>query len=204
MSQDNFDDNFQRSDIPSDSIDNQKLNEQTQLSNLPDGNRQLLVSQKELDEIKNLLLRVSQKELDEIKSLFLQESTSIERVERRLTYSGPIPHPDILRGYEEVLSGSADRILKMTEKQLDHRIAIENKLVHGENQSRLLGQIAGFIIAIFGLGGSVFLGYNGKTWESGIMSGGTLAGLVAVFVKGSSDSNQENEKLEPTKKDVES
>lgn len=32
-------------------------------------------------------------------------------------YSGPIPPPNIIKGYEQVLPGSADRILKMAEKQ---------------------------------------------------------------------------------------
>ena len=99
--------------------------------------------------------------------------------------------------------GSADRILKMAEKQQDHRISIENKLVNAENQSRLLGLVAGFLIATVGLGGAVYLGYNGKTWESGIMSGGTLVGLVTVFVKGSGNNNQEKEKIIPSQDDTE-
>jgi uncharacterized membrane protein len=86
-------------------------------------------------------LQVIRKEIDEIKNVVYQEFHSIARVERRLEYSGPLPHPEILDGYEKVLSGSADRILKMAEKQLDHRISNENKLVDAENQSRLLGLI---------------------------------------------------------------
>lgn len=102
------------------------------------------------------------------------------------------------------MPGSADRILKMAEKQQDHRISNENKLVDAENQSRLLGLVAGFLIATFGLAGSVYLGSNGKTWASGILSGGTLAGLVTVFVKGSGDNNQEKEKIVPSQDDIES
>ena len=149
-------------------------------------------------------LEVIRKEIDEIKNIVHQEFHSIERVERRLEYSGPLPHPEILGGYEKVLPGSADRILKMAEKQQDHRISNENKLVDAENQSRLLGLVAGFLIATLGLGGAVYLGYNGKTWESGIMSGGTLVGLVTVFVKGSSNNNQEKEQRVQSKNDVES
>lgn len=149
-------------------------------------------------------LEVIRKEIDEIKNIVYQEFHSIERVERRLEYSGPLPHPEILGGYEKVLPGSADRILKMAEKQLDHRISNENKLVNAENQIRLFGLITGFLIAIFGLGGAVYLGYNGKTLESGIMSGGTLVGLVTVFVKGSNNNNQEKEKIVPNQDDSES
>jgi uncharacterized membrane protein len=149
-------------------------------------------------------LEVIRKEIDEIKNIVYQEFHSIERVERRLEYSGPLPHPEILGGYEKVLPGSADRIFKMAEKQLDHRISNENKLVNAENQIRLFGLITGFLIAIFGLGGAVYLGYNGKTLESGIMSGGTLVGLVTVFVKGSGNNNQEKEKIVQNQDDSES
>ena len=92
----------------------------------------------------------------------------------------------------------------MAEKQQDHRTSIENKLVNAENQSRLLGLVAGFLIATFGLAGSVYLGNNGKTWASGILSGGTLAGLVTVFVKGSGNNNQEKEKIVPSQDDIKS
>ena len=68
------------------------------------------------------------KDVSELKALTYRESASIERIEKRYTqYSGPIPPPEIFRGYEEVLPGSAERILKMTERQLEHRITTENK-----------------------------------------------------------------------------
>jgi uncharacterized membrane protein len=44
-------------------------------------------------------------------------------------YIGPIPPPSIMEGWEKVLPGSADRILKMAEKQSAHRISIEAKVI---------------------------------------------------------------------------
>ncbi|HLS03951.1 MAG TPA: DUF2335 domain-containing protein [Actinomycetales bacterium] len=41
-------------------------------------------------------------------------------------YQGPIPHPEFLGGYENVLPGSADRILRMAEES--QRAAIEAEL----------------------------------------------------------------------------
>jgi len=38
------------------------------------------------------------------------------------TFSGPPPPPAMSRGYEEVLPGSAERILRTAEKEQDHRI----------------------------------------------------------------------------------
>ena len=46
----------------------------------------------------------------------------------RSEFSGPIPPPNIIKGYEEVLPGSADRILAMAEKQSNHRQEMEKGL----------------------------------------------------------------------------
>ena len=136
--------------------------------------------------------------IDEIlKDDTIDQSTKISillrRINKSITFSGPIPHPTILKGYEEVLPGSADRILSMTEKEGEHRRKIETELVKNDNIRSYLGQIAGFTIAIVGLGGSIYLGINDKVWASGIMSAGTLTGLVTVFVKGDKERRIQSE-----------
>ena len=82
----------------------------------------------------------------------------------------------------------------MTEKQLEHRMKIERKLVTTDSILSYLGLGAGFIIAIFGLGGSIYLGINGKNWASGIMTTGTLTGLVTVFVTEDKRRQEKSEK----------
>ena len=136
--------------------------------------------------------------IDEIlKDETIDQSTKISillgRINKSITFSGPIPHPTILKGYEEVLPGSADRILSMTEKEGEHRRKIETELVKNDNIRSYLGQIAGFTIAIVGLGGSIYLGINDKVWASGIMGAGTLTGLVTVFVTGDKERRIQSE-----------
>ena len=41
-------------------------------------------------------------------------------------FSGPLPHPALFGQYNEILPGAAERIFRMTEKQLDHAIELEN------------------------------------------------------------------------------
>jgi len=50
--------------------------------------------------------------------LVRQEQTTV-------AYSGPIPHPNDLARYEEILPGAAERIMKMAELQAEHRRALE-------------------------------------------------------------------------------
>ena len=44
-------------------------------------------------------------------------------------YFSPIPHPDMMEGYQKVLPGSPDRILSMAERQQKHRHNVDKSLV---------------------------------------------------------------------------
>jgi uncharacterized membrane protein len=113
-----------------------------------------------------------------------------------------VPSPRTFQEYEEILPGSMNRILSMAEAQTQHRREIEKRdqehrikieeeetemkkaVTNSDTRRADLGLVTGFIIAIIGLGGSIYLGINDKTWASGLMGVGTLTGLVTVFVKG--------------------
>lgn len=40
-------------------------------------------------------------------------------------YSGPVPPPDVLRGFEQIVPGSAERILTMAEENGKHQREME-------------------------------------------------------------------------------
>lgn len=56
-------------------------------------------------------------------------------------FSGPIPHPDTIRKYEEILPGAADRIISMAERQALHRQEMERKMITAESRDGLLGVV---------------------------------------------------------------
>lgn len=129
----------------------------------------------------------------------IEKEEKVSRLELT-AYSGIIPHPSIIAGYEDILPGSADRILSMAEKEGEHRRSLEKKITEDDGNRAYLGLMAGFLIAVTGLGGSIYLGLKDKIWASGIMSAGTLTSLVTVFVKGKERRRAETEADE---KDVE-
>lgn len=45
----------------------------------------------------------------------------------RSEFSGPLPHPEILAKYEDILPGAATRILEMAEEQANHRRFMKKK-----------------------------------------------------------------------------
>lgn len=52
---------------------------------------------------------------------------AVRRVEvsRLEQFSGPLPPPAVFRQYEQVQPGFAERIMRMTEKELDHQISMD-------------------------------------------------------------------------------
>ena len=109
------------------------------------------------------------------------------------SFSGPLPHPDILRKFNEIVPGSADRIIKMAEEQSSHRKDLERKVIDSNISRSKWGQILGFIIAIAGLAVSCIVAIYGNAIAGGIIGVGTLASLVSVFMYGSRTREGEKE-----------
>ena len=107
-------------------------------------------------------------------------------IEQRIikTHSGPIPCPDDLAQYNNIIPNGAERIMMMAEKQQEHRISIEGKIVNSQQNQSRLGQVFGFVIAIFfGLIAGILI-YNGHDIAGTVIGSVDLVALVAVFVTG--------------------
>jgi uncharacterized membrane protein len=85
-------------------------------------------------------------------------------------YSSPIAPPQIVAAWEQILPGSADRILKLTEKQSTHRQKSETKVIDSNISKEKIGQILAFVFCISVVLCGTFLIYSGKD----------TAGLVAI------------------------
>ncbi len=109
-------------------------------------------------------------------------------------FSGPLPPPEILKKFDEIIHGAAERILKMAEEQSVHRKGLENKVVTSDIARSKWGQILGFIIAITGLIVSGFIAIYGNAIAGGIIGVGTLVSLVSVFMYGSRTRSDERDK----------
>lgn len=83
--------------------------------------------------------------------------------------------------YKNALPDAPERIMAMAEKQTDHRISCENRIIELKGRENLFGQIAGFLIAICCLVVACILGLNGHDWLAGVIPT-SIAGLAAVFV----------------------
>lgn len=53
-------------------------------------------------------------------------------VHQSTSFSGPLPPPEILRRFDEVVPGAAERIIKMAEEQSGHRRELEKKVIESD------------------------------------------------------------------------
>jgi uncharacterized membrane protein len=107
------------------------------------------------------------------------------------TFSGPLPPPEILQRYNEIVPGAADRIIKMAESQHCHRQALEKSVVASNVFSQKLGLGFGFVIAITAIGGGIWLSAIGKSGVGLTAIIGALVALVGVFVYGKVQQSKE-------------
>lgn len=80
-----------------------------------------------------------------------QNKQEIQAAFSHVEYSGPLPPPDSLRGYEEVLPGAAERIFAASEKEQAHRMELESLMVNSEISNSERGMKYGFTLGIGGL-----------------------------------------------------
>ncbi len=106
-------------------------------------------------------------------------------------FNGPLPPPDILAKYNDVLPGAADRIIAMAEKQAEHRQELEKIAVTSRAGDSRLGVVSGLIIGVVALLVGGYVIGKGHTISGILLGGGSIAGLVGVFVYGTRSSSAE-------------
>ncbi len=123
-------------------------------------------------------------------------------------HRGPLPHPDILAGYERACPGAAKQILKWTEEQGQHRREMErvqilagvegNKaLIRVYSRNTFLGMVSSFLLGLTGIVGGIFLVYKGKSLAGFGTFFVCLGSLVGVYVWGRLQSHRESKDQGP-------
>jgi uncharacterized membrane protein len=77
-------------------------------------------------------------------------------------FRGPIPPVEDFEGYERILPGAADRILKMAENQAGHRQSLERRALTGDLVKAMMGTILAYISFAGAMAGAVYLLTNDK------------------------------------------
>ena len=115
-----------------------------------------------------------------------------------ITRTGPLPPAEELLDYDNVVPGSAERLLKMVENQSAHRIAMEQLVIASQQKQSARGQLFGFIIGLAGIAGGMALSFYGHDAVGGVIAGTTVTGLVSVFVIGKNQQRNSLAEKKPT------
>jgi len=111
-------------------------------------------------------------------------------------YAGPLPSPDLLKKFDEIVPGSADRLITQFEEQSKHRRTLEQKVIGNDICLSRIGIIFGFLIGMTAIIGGLLISLQGKELSGGMISGSGIIGLVSVFVYGSRSKRKYLEKRE--------
>lgn len=104
-------------------------------------------------------------------------------------FSGPIAHPKHLREYEQICPGSADRIIKMAEGQLEHAQSIQDKALTGDIADTKAGRWFGFAALMVLIIGAIICGVLGKDTIALALLGTGALGTIGAFIKGRRGAN---------------
>ena len=117
------------------------------------------------------------------------------------SYSGPIPPPELLSRFNELIPNGADRIMRQAENQSAHRINIETVVVTSQQSLSSRGQSFAFIIGMVGL----LLGFiaimSGHEWAGVTISGGAVVSLVYAFITGQNNQKKDLASKRPRAED---
>ena len=99
----------------------------------------------------------------------------------RAEYSGPLPAPHVLAEYGQVMPGLPEKIVRMTEREQEHRhglereeLAILQEAARSEARRLMTGQIGGLCFAAFLIAAGIWFGYHDKFIAMGIVLVPTL------------------------------
>lgn len=154
---------------------------------MPNSNKKTNSNQKQSKDLSETqILEIIEKQPDEVK-----ESITKVLVSESISYEGPVPPPGLLKEFDKVIPNGADRIMSMAEKQLEHRISLESKVVEANNRDSLLGVFFAGMIGLIAISGAIYLLANNKNIQGLGIFIGTLATLIGVYLRSHKNDEQD-------------
>ena len=98
-------------------------------------------------------------------------------------YSGPIPHPSILEGFEKIVPGAAERILRMAEQDSEHQREVEILAITSTVKEIRRGQIFGLIAVLCAFIACIISLHLGSEKTAITIGGTTIVSLAVAFIR---------------------
>lgn len=158
-----------------------------------------------LDELKALAeLPEEQRQTIAVAATLVTQLT--RQITREISFSGPLPPPDMLAEYEAAFPGCADRVVKMAEKQLEmaedqekHRHKMESMVVAANINQSMWGLRLGFALAVIIVVGAMILSAMSKEVIGVVGIVSVTGGLAGLFLN---SQRQGQRKLAESKREI--
>jgi uncharacterized membrane protein len=98
------------------------------------------------------------------------------------SYSGPIPDPHSLAQYEQLQPGLAERIIRMAEKEAEHRHLQEDRLIKNTIKVATVSIIFAFVSVIMFCGLILYALIKGMNMATLGLAIGAIASVAGVFI----------------------
>ncbi|MDD9801247.1 MAG: DUF2335 domain-containing protein [Deltaproteobacteria bacterium] len=100
---------------------------------------------------------------------------SLEILSANISFKGPLPHPEILKGYKQVVPDLPNRIVEKWEREGAHRRETETAIVRSINIRSHTGQWMSFLVAIFGLATAAVIALlSDHQWAAAVVGSAAL------------------------------
>ncbi|MBY6239737.1 DUF2335 domain-containing protein [Methylosinus sp. Sm6] len=96
---------------------------------------------------------------------------------------GPLPPPAVLREFEDLLPGGAERLFDQFEKEAEHRRSCEKKQLDAAIADTRLGQFLAGLYAVCAFGVAAFAIYKEANWAAVVIGGTTIVGGIVAFLR---------------------
>lgn len=99
-------------------------------------------------------------------------------------HSGPMPSPQTLAEYDQVVPGLAREIVDMAKAEQTHRHSMEDLVVRGDRDATSRGQKFGLAALVLMLLIAGYMVFEGAAEAAAWLLSTTVVGVVGVFVTG--------------------
>jgi uncharacterized membrane protein len=101
---------------------------------------------------------------------------------------GPLPPARVLKNYEDILLGAADRIISMAEKEQDHFHEMDLLSLKLPFGAEVVGSFLGALIIIMAVAGGIYCITSGHSVAGTLLAGGSLIPVALALIKGRQES----------------
>lgn len=102
-------------------------------------------------------------------------------IEQSLTWSAPMPPPEVVQGYNEVIENGAERLFQQFELEAEHRRDLQRRAQKHNLIIALSGRTAALVFSLAALGVTTVALHWGYPWPAAIIGGSSIALVVAAF-----------------------